>query len=72
MNWFLKGEQYQAHLVNYADDLVILSRGKAEEARQWTQAVMTRLGLTLNEQKTCIRNPKQESFGFLGYTFGPR
>jgi RNA-directed DNA polymerase len=79
MNRFLKhwrrqgkGEQYRAHIVNYADDFVILSRGKAEEARAWTQAVMTRLGLTLNEQKTCIRNAKQESFDFLGYTFGPR
>jgi RNA-directed DNA polymerase len=79
MNRFLKhwrrqgkGEQYRAHIVNYADDFVILSRGKAEEARAWTQAVMTRLGLTLNEQKTCIQNAKQESFDFLGYTFGPR
>src|SRR6266704_1773371 len=79
MNRFLKhwrrqgkGEQYRAHIVSYADDFVILSRGKAEEARAWTQAVMTRLGLTLNEQKTCIRNAKQESFDFLGYTFGPR
>ena len=79
MNRFLKywrrqgkGEQYRAHIVNYADDFVILSRGKAEEARQWTQAVMTRLGLTLNEQKTCIRNAKQESSDFLGHTFGPR
>jgi len=79
MNRFLKhwrrqgkGEQYRAHIVNYADDFVILSRGKAEEARAWTQVVMTRLGLTLNEQKTCIRNAKQESFDFLGYTFGPR
>src|ERR1700676_4825062 len=79
MNRFLKhwrrqgkGEQYRAHIVNYADDFVILSRGKAEEARAWAQAVMTRLGLTLNEQKTCIRNAKQESLDFLGYTFGPR
>jgi len=79
MNRFLKhwrkqgkGEQYRARIVNYADDFVILSRGKAAEAREWTQGVMTRLGLTLNEQKTCIRNAKQESFDFLGYTFGPR
>src|SRR5260370_9966458 len=79
MNRFLKhwrrqgkGEQYRAHIVNYADDFVILSRGKAEEARAWTQTVMTRLGLTLNEQKTWIRNAKQESFDFLGYTFVPR
>src|SRR5437899_776956 len=33
---------------------------------------MTCLGLTLNEQKTCIRNARQENFDFLGYTFGPR
>jgi RNA-directed DNA polymerase len=31
-----KGEPYGAHIVHYADDLVILSRGKAEEARAWT------------------------------------
>jgi RNA-directed DNA polymerase len=75
MNRFLKhwrrqgkGEQYRAYIVNYADDFVILSRGKAAEALEWTQAVMTRLGLTLNEQKTCIRNARQESFDFLGYT----
>ncbi|HET9305457.1 MAG TPA: group II intron reverse transcriptase/maturase [Candidatus Sulfotelmatobacter sp.] len=79
MNRFLKhwrgqgkGRQYRAHIVNYADDFVILSRGKAAEAREWTQAVLTRIGLTLNEQKTCIRNATKESFDFLGYTFGPR
>jgi len=33
---------------------------------------MTRIGLTLNEQKTCIRNAREESFDFLGYTFGSR
>jgi RNA-directed DNA polymerase len=78
MNRFLKhwrregkGQQYRAHIVNYADDFVILSRGKAAEAREWTQAVMTRIGLTLNEQKTCIRDARRESFDFLGYTFGP-
>jgi len=32
---------------------------------------MTRLGLTLNEAKTCIREARTESFDFLGYTFGP-
>ncbi len=29
-----------------------------------------RLGLTLNEKKTSIRNARRESFDFLGYTFG--
>ena len=31
---------------------------------------MKRLGLTLNEAKTCLRRARQESFDFLGYTFG--
>lgn len=79
MNRFLKhwrlterGEAFLAHVVSYADDFVILSRGRAEEALAWTKAVMTKLGLTLNEAKTSVKNARQESFDFLGYTLGPR
>ncbi len=66
-----RGEQFQARVVNYADDFVILSRGKAAEALEWTRKVVTRLGLTLNEAKTSIKQARTESFHFLGYTFGP-
>ena len=66
-----RGEQYQARIVNYADDFVILSRGKAKEALEWTRGVLDRLGLSLNEKKTSIRNARKERFDFLGYTFGP-
>jgi RNA-directed DNA polymerase len=66
-----RGEQFQAQIVNYADDFVILSRGKAAQALDWTRGVVTRLGLTLNEAKTSIRQARKESFNFLGYTFGP-
>ena len=66
-----RGEQFQAQGVTYADDFVILSRGKAAEALEWTREVITRLGLTLNEAKTSIRQAREESFNFLGYTFGP-
>jgi RNA-directed DNA polymerase len=66
-----RGEQFQANIVNYADDFVILSRGKAKEALEWTRGVLGRLDLTLNEKKTSIRNARQERFDFLGYTFGP-
>jgi RNA-directed DNA polymerase len=38
---------------------------------EWTREVITKLGLTLNETKTCIRQARKESFNFLGYTFGP-
>jgi retron-type reverse transcriptase len=33
--------------------------------------VLERMGLTLNEKKTSIRNARKERFDFLGYTFGP-
>jgi RNA-directed DNA polymerase len=78
MNRFLKhwrlsgcGEAFRAHVVSYADDFVILSRGRAAEALAWTKAVMMRLGLTLNEAKTSLKNARQERFNFLGYSFGP-
>ena len=46
------GDTFYAHVVSYADDFVILSRGRAAEALAWTKAVMTKLGLTINEAKT--------------------
>jgi RNA-directed DNA polymerase len=66
-----RGAQFRARLVNYADDFVILSRGKAMESLEWTRGVLERLELTLNETKTSIRNARGERFDFLGYTFGP-
>jgi RNA-directed DNA polymerase len=66
-----RGEQYRARIVAYADDFVILSRGKANEALSWARGTLTRLGLTLNEQKTSIRSARKERFDFPGYTFGP-
>jgi RNA-directed DNA polymerase len=65
-----KGEQFSARIVNYADDFVILSRGKAKAAMEWTAGVMDRLKLTLNATKTCVRDARKETFDFLGYTFG--
>ncbi len=78
MNRFLKywrktgrGQAFQACVVIYADDFVILSRASAARALDWTRHVMTRLGLTLNEAKTSIKDGRREPFHFLGYTFGP-
>src|ERR1022692_419047 len=78
MNRFLKywrqtgkGEAWDAHIINYADDFVILSRGYAAEALAWTDGVMTRLGLTLNRTKTRLCDARSDRFNFLGYSFGP-
>jgi len=61
----------RARIINYADDLVIVCRGGAEDALSWLKWITERLGLSLNEAKTCVRNAGRESFDFLGYTFGP-
>ena len=66
-----KDVEFRATLINYADDFVILCRGKAREALDWTQQVMGKLKLTMNTTKTCLRDARQETFNFLGYTFGP-
>jgi RNA-directed DNA polymerase len=65
-----KGQEYEARIVNYADDFVILSRGRARAALEWTRWAMGHLGLSLNETKTCLRDAREDGFDFLGYTFG--
>lgn len=66
-----KGDLLCGKIVNYADDFVILTRGHAEEALRWTRWVMSKIGLTINEDKTRICNGRTELFDFLGYSFGP-
>lgn len=66
-----KGEQLKAKIVSYADDFVVLTKQKAQEALQWVDGVMTKIGLKLNTEKTKIRDATKSTFDFLGYTFGP-
>ncbi|MCW1413803.1 reverse transcriptase domain-containing protein [Rhizobium sp. 1AS11] len=49
-------EAFQANVVAYANDFVILGRGCAAEALAWTKTVMTKLGLTLNELKISVKD----------------
>jgi RNA-directed DNA polymerase len=56
-------------LVRYADDFVIICRGKSEaqEAMKRIQAILARLKLTLHPQKTRIVDAGTEGFDFLGF-----
>jgi hypothetical protein len=63
-------QQLQARIVNYADDFVICCRGTAELAGATMRDMMRRLKLTVNEKKTKTCRVPDESFDFLGYTFG--
>ena len=65
-----RGEAFRAHIVNYADDFVILSQDP--RTRPWLdKGGNDELGLTLNEAKTSVKDARTERFDFLGYTFGP-
>ena len=73
LEWKRRGleERLGSHIVTYADDSVILCRrGRAEEALQRLREIMTRLKLTVNEDKTRICKVPDGEFDFLGYTFG--
>ena len=72
MTWMRKGYVgwLDAYVVNYADDFVILSLCRADEAMAQMRSMMAKLKLTVNERKTRRCRVPEESFTFLGYTFG--
>jgi RNA-directed DNA polymerase len=60
-----------SRIVTYADDLVILcKKGNADQALQQLRNIMSKLKLTVNEEKTRICRVPEGEFDFLGYTFG--
>ena len=63
-------DQFRARIVNYADDFVILCRGRADKAMAAMRKMMEQLKLTVNETKTHVCRMAEASFDFLGYTFG--
>jgi RNA-directed DNA polymerase len=71
LGWTVLGHAHRldARIVNYADDLVICCRRRADEALTALHDMMSKLKLTVNESKTRVCLPGQE-FDFLSYTFG--
>jgi RNA-directed DNA polymerase len=60
-----------AHVINYADDLVIFCQpGNGAAALATMRRLMDKLGLTVNDRKTRIACMPEESFDFLGYSVG--
>jgi len=73
LGWKMLGleQSLGSRIVTYADDLVILcKKGKADEALQQLRKIMSKLKLTVNEEKTRICKVPEGEFDFLGYTFG--
>jgi RNA-directed DNA polymerase len=63
-------KRLKAYIINYADDLVICCRARADEALVTMRSMMSKLKLTVNETKTRVCRLPEEKFDFLGYTFG--
>ena len=65
-------EQYNARLVRYADDFVIMARYVGQRIQKAVEGIVEGvLGLKLNREKTRVVNLQAEgaSLDFLGYTF---
>lgn len=61
----------EAHVVNYADDMVICCRpGNGARVMERMRSLIVRLGLSVNEKKTSLVTLPDGKFTFLGYTFG--
>lgn len=61
-----------ARLIRYADDLVIMTRFKAEGYKIELERMVNQMKLRLKESKTRILNVNRENFDFLGFTFKRR
>jgi RNA-directed DNA polymerase len=73
LGWKVCGHERRldAHIVNYADDFVICCPpGHASEAMAAMRSMMEKLRLTVNEKKTRQCRVPDETFTFLGFTFG--
>ncbi|WP_031435215.1 group II intron reverse transcriptase/maturase [Methylomarinum vadi] len=57
----------QARIIRYADDFVVMCRGKADMPLATVKHVLERLDLTLNETKTHIVDARNEPFNLLGF-----
>jgi group II intron reverse transcriptase/maturase len=60
--------EVRGRLVRYADDLVVLAPNRPDATLQWMQSLLQRMGLSLNTEKTKVKQiVGKESFNFLGH-----
>ena len=75
-NWQMKNyserKGLNAHLIRYADDLLILTNKRATEPMRLLESELKQLGLELNSKKTRIISAEETTFDFLGFSFRKR
>ena len=67
-----KREGHNAHLVRYADDLVILTDKSPQEPYETLMGILRDLGLKPHPMKTRVVDAQKENFDFLGFNFGKK
>ncbi len=67
-----RGEAFHAHVISYADDFVILSRGHAEEGSDLDEGGDDETLTDTQRGENSVKNARRERFDSLGYTLGPR
>lgn len=55
-------------IVRYADDFVLMGRKIESQIKDKLKDLLSRMGLSLNEEKTRMVRAKEESFDFLGFS----
>jgi len=60
--------RWQARLIRYADDFVVLCRAQAAQVQAVVADQLEALGLTLNAAKTRVLDARRQAFTFLGFT----
>jgi len=56
-------------IVRYADDFVLMSKKISQEALHRLEKVLSRMGLTLNKEKSNLLDARVRGFDFLGFNF---
>lgn len=60
--------QYGIAIIRYADDFILMGRTIPEVILKRLYHLLSRMGLTINSEKSKRVNAKESSFDFLGYT----
>lgn len=55
-------------IVRYADDFVLMGKEMGEQIKEKLTSLLSRMGLSINAEKTRTVEAKRESFDFLGFT----
>jgi group II intron reverse transcriptase/maturase len=60
--------RHDVKIIRYADDFVLMGKRIPEQVLEQLKAILSKMELRLNQEKTKVVQAKQSSFDFLGFT----